>query len=89
MEFLLHSVLESFSRFTMNFNYTTPANRVLIVPRRIYDRDTDIVIQPGSISSHRRGPDDYTPVNLRHMLEEEYVDKSNDIDVKCINKKNN
>jgi len=56
--------MDSLNRLVIN--YTTPPDKVTIILQQ--DMPTVIINQQPS----RRGPDDYTPVNLRHELDNEY-----------------
>lgn len=64
MNVLYHQVMDSMNRLILN--YTTPPDKVTVVLQQ--DMPTCVIQQQPS----RRGPDDYTPVNLRHELEYEY-----------------
>lgn len=74
MEILLHHLMESFSRLLLT--WVTPPVRVSYVQRRFGDQTTVIrnePVEPYNVWPRRRGPDDYTPVNLRHDLDAEYI----------------
>lgn len=82
----MHHLMESFSRIFMS--YHTPPTRVSHIYKPFYDMKTCIVQQPVAISNRRRGPDDYTPVNLRHAFEDEFSDECSNRSMRS-NKKNN
>jgi len=74
METLFRQVYQITNQFLKmqvdNKDYETP--RELYVPcrRHIYNMSTCIVQQPTAQSTRRRGPDDYTPVNLNHVWDD-------------------
>lgn len=88
MDILLHHLFESLCRIGMN--WVTPREKRVPIPKRMIDIPTvQEPKEPYNVWPRRRGPDDYTPVNLRHVFEEEEVNVVSDwCDSVIVNKKN-
>jgi hypothetical protein len=82
MEIIFGHWMESISRFLFS---KTPEGRVSRVSRVHEKKPSEIntvIIKEPTRSSNRRGPDDYTPINLRHDFDREWVEEwSNVVDI--------
>lgn len=72
MEILIAHLMESLSRLVFS---RTPEDRVTHLNEKKPSEINTVIIKEPTRSSNRRGPDDYTPINLRHDFDREWVEE--------------
>ena len=72
MDILIAHLIESMSRL---FFYETPKDLNNPIVNKKRSEVQTVIVQEPTTSVNRRGPDDYTPINLRHDFDKEWVEE--------------